>query len=69
MEAVGSSKLDLLVEESGNPLELGERLAEYEAMQALHLCCHGHNAWRSNPNEKPKPLKVLCGGPFRVGAF
>jgi hypothetical protein len=31
------------VEESGNPDELGERLAEYAAM---HLSCHGHSAWR-----------------------
>src|SRR5262245_36384086 len=59
MEAVGSSKLDLLVEESGNPDELGERLKDYEAMQALHLSCHGHNAWRSKPGEQPKPVLQL----------
>jgi hypothetical protein len=42
--AAGSTKLDLLVEESDNPDELEERLSEYEAMEALLLSCHGHNA-------------------------
>jgi hypothetical protein len=50
MTAVDPARLDLLVEESGNPDELGDRLAEYAAMQALHLSCHGHNAW---PSGKP----------------
>jgi hypothetical protein len=61
MGAVGSTKLDLLVEESGNPKELAERLTEYAAMQALHLSCHGHNAWRpaGQPNDKPKPVLML----------
>jgi tetratricopeptide (TPR) repeat protein/CHAT domain-containing protein len=57
MAAVGSTKLDLLVEESGNPDELGDRLSEYEAMQVLHLSCHGNNAWR--PPDKPKPVLML----------
>ncbi len=59
MAAVGSTKLDLLVEESGNPRGLGERLTEYAAMQALHLSCHGHNAWRREPNDKSKPVLLL----------
>src|SRR5262249_31338311 len=59
MEAVGSSKLDLLVEESGNPHELGERLTDYEAMQALHLSCHGYKSWRAKPSDKPKPVLLL----------
>jgi hypothetical protein len=61
MTAVGSTKLDLLVEESGNPEELGDRLTEYEAMQALHLSCHGQNAWRASnqPDSKPKPVLLL----------
>ena len=61
MVAVGATKLDLLVEESGNPDELGERLVEYAAMQALHLSCHGHNAWRppGKPSAKPKPVLML----------
>jgi CHAT domain-containing protein len=60
MEVVGN-KLDLLVEESGNPDELGDRLTEYEAMQALHLSCHGHNAWLpfGESKDKPKPVLML----------
>jgi CHAT domain len=59
MAAVGSTKLDLLVEESGNPRELGDRLTEYEAMQALHLSCHGHNAWRPSDKSSVQPKPVL----------
>ncbi|WP_315781083.1 MULTISPECIES: CHAT domain-containing protein [unclassified Bradyrhizobium] len=51
MRAVGTTALDLLVEESGNPDRLGERMVELEAMQALHLCCHGDN--------DPKPVLLL----------
>jgi hypothetical protein len=58
MEAVGSTKLDLLVDESGNAKELGERLKDYEAMQVLHLSCHGHNAWR--PPDKPQRSRCCC---------
>jgi CHAT domain len=61
MSAVGSTKLDLLVEESGNAEELGDRLTDYEAMQALHLSCHGQNAWRpsNQPGVNPKPVLLL----------
>lgn len=60
MRAVGSAELDLLVEESGNPRELGERLAELPAMQALHLSCHGHNAWPpSAPADERRPILIL----------
>ncbi|MGJ4953772.1 CHAT domain-containing protein, partial [Bradyrhizobium sp. HKCCYLS20291] len=51
MRAVGSTALDLLVEESGNPDRLAERMVELEAMQALHLGCHGDN--------DPEPVLLL----------
>jgi tetratricopeptide (TPR) repeat protein len=61
MAAVGSTRLDLLVEESGNPRELAERLTEYQTMQALHLSCHGDNAWRPSdrPDAAPKAVLLL----------
>jgi hypothetical protein len=61
MKAVGSTQLDLLVEESGNPGELGDRLKEHAAMQALHLSCHGHNARPpgSKPDAPSKPVLML----------
>jgi tetratricopeptide (TPR) repeat protein len=43
MTAVGKTALDLLVEESGNPDLLAERIDELPSMQALHLNCHGTN--------------------------
>ena len=68
MTAVGSTKLDLLVEESGNAEELGDRLTEYEAVQALHLSCYGQNAWRpsSQPSAKAQ-AGVAAGGCGRRG--
>ncbi len=52
-------KLDLLVEESGNPGQLGERFADLPAMQVLHLSCHGHNEWRPNATASPRPILAL----------
>ena len=76
MKVVEPSKLDLLVEESGNPQELGERLAEYPPMQVVHLSCHGHNAWRApdKPEDDPRPvlfLETLAGteNPTDAGAL
>ena len=51
LEAAGSLGLDLVVEESGNPDLLAERLAELAAMQVLHLSCHGERT--------PEPMLLL----------
>jgi hypothetical protein len=54
LDAVGTLGLDLLVEESGNPDLLTERLAELSnrgSMQTLHLSCHGRS--------DPKPVLLL----------
>jgi CHAT domain-containing protein len=54
LDAVGTLGLDLLVEESGNPDLLTERLAELSnrgPTQALHLSCHGQS--------DPKPVLLL----------
>jgi hypothetical protein len=72
--AARSTKLDLLVEESDNPDELGERLSEYEAMQALHLSCDGHNAWQlpGQPKAAQKPVLLLAteeGAALLIGAL
>jgi hypothetical protein len=32
-----------VVEESGDPVELGVRLRDLKTMQAVHLSCHGLN--------------------------
>ena len=62
MAAVGSTDLDLLVEESGNPEELTDRLAEVPAMQALHLSCHGHNAWPPDGGAARRPILIMEDG-------
>ncbi len=61
IEVIEAGKLDLLVEESGNPQELGERLAEYPPMQVVHLSCHGLNAWRApeSPDDDSRPVLFL----------
>ena len=40
LDATGTLGLSLIVEESGNPDHLAERLAEVGTMQVLHLSCH-----------------------------
>jgi tetratricopeptide (TPR) repeat protein len=51
LDAAGNLGLDLVVEESGNPDRLAERMAEVGAMQVLHLSCHGRS--------EPEPLLGL----------
>ena len=53
--------LDLLVEESGDPEELGRRLVKLKpTLPVLHLSCHGHNAWRGRDGRQaPQPVLML----------
>lgn len=51
LDATGTLGLDLVVEESGNPDRLAERIAEAGTMQALHLSCHGRS--------EPEPVLLL----------
>ncbi len=61
LRAVGDAGIDLVVEESGDPRQLGERLAGLAHMSALHLSCHGLNAWRParHPEAAPRPVLLL----------
>src|SRR5262245_15425503 len=59
MRAVGATELDLLVEESGNPDQLAERIVDLPAMQVLHLSCHGDNEWQPEPGAAPRPALAL----------
>ncbi|GAA3449743.1 CHAT domain-containing protein [Dactylosporangium matsuzakiense] len=56
--AVGADRVDLLVEDTGDPVELGRRLADVRGMPVVHLSCHGHNAWRQ-PDGKRAPVLML----------
>jgi hypothetical protein len=64
LDAVGDTNLDLLVEESGEANALGRRLSEVGALPVLHLSCHGHNAWRDDPDQTPRPVLLLEDGAF-----
>jgi tetratricopeptide (TPR) repeat protein len=41
LHAVGTSRVDLLVEDTGDPEQLGRRLAEVGGIPAVHVSCHG----------------------------
>src|SRR6266851_4456572 len=50
--------VDLYVEDSGDPQELGDRLSVLEPPPpVLHLSCHGHSAW--NVTGQPQPVLML----------
>lgn len=61
LRAVGEGDIDLLVEESGDPEELGRHLKDLVAMSALHLSCHGTSAWRpkEDPDAPPRPVLMM----------
>ena len=51
--------LDLFVEESGDPDELGARLVALDpSYPVLHLSCHGHNAWKG-ADGKARPVLMM----------
>jgi hypothetical protein len=52
-------EVDLYVEESGDPDELGRRLSVFEPpLPVLQLSCHGHNAWKQ-VGGAPQPALML----------
>ena len=52
--------VDLLVVDSGDPEDLGWRLAALEpSVPVLHLSCHGHNAWRHHSGEVNQSVLML----------
>ena len=53
--------IDLLVEDSGDPLQLKLRQAELQGLPVLHLSCHGHNAWKpaDQPAAKAEPVLLM----------
>jgi tetratricopeptide (TPR) repeat protein len=43
LTAVGETRVDLVVEDTGDPQQLGHRLADLGGMPVVHLSCHGLN--------------------------
>ena len=49
LAAVGESRIDLVVEDTGDPEQLARRLAGLGGMPVVHLSCHGLNNWPVRP--------------------
>ncbi len=57
--AAAPQDVDLFVEDSGDPKQLGRRLVALEhGLQVLHLSCHGHDHWRA-PSAEPQPVLLM----------
>ncbi|MEV6499322.1 CHAT domain-containing protein [Streptomyces prunicolor] len=59
LNAVGETSLDLVVEDSGNPEQLGLRLSELGGMPVVHLSCHGLHNWRPGPDGPATPVLLM----------
>ncbi|MBW6435023.1 tetratricopeptide repeat protein [Actinoplanes hulinensis] len=51
LTAVGDTRVDLVVEDTGDPDQLGQRWADLGGLPVLHLSCHGVNNWRTSPDQ------------------
>ena len=59
LDAVGDSRVDLVVEDTGDPRQLGRRLAEVGGMPVVHLSCHGLNSWPARPGAAGVPVLLM----------
>ncbi len=59
LAAVGETRLDLLVEDTGDPEQLGHRLAELESMPVVHLSCHGASNYPAGPGGAMVPVLLM----------
>jgi len=59
LTAIGDSRVDLLVEDTGDPEQLARRLAEAGGMPVVHVSCHGHNNWRLRPDRPGVPVLMM----------
>jgi tetratricopeptide (TPR) repeat protein len=59
LTAVGESRIDLLVEDTGDPEQLGQRLAAAGGMPVVHLSCHGLNNYPARPGEPGVPVLMM----------
>jgi tetratricopeptide (TPR) repeat protein len=59
LNAVGESRVDLLVEDTGDPEQLAHRLADLGGMPVLHLSCHGLNSFSIRPGTAGVPVLMM----------
>ncbi|MBL6276126.1 tetratricopeptide repeat protein [Micromonospora fiedleri] len=59
LRTVGDTRLDLMVEDTGDPEQLAHRLADLGGFPVLHLSCHGLNNWSAQPGRRGVPALIL----------
>ncbi|MBW6439963.1 CHAT domain-containing protein [Actinoplanes hulinensis] len=59
LDAVGDTRVDLVVEDTGDPEQLGHRLADLGGMPVVHLSCHGVNNWRAGADAPGVPVLMM----------
>jgi len=59
LTAVGETRIDLLVEDTGDPEQLAHRLAEVGGMPVVHLSCHGLNNWPAKSGGPGMPVLMM----------
>ena len=59
LAAVGETRLDLVVEDTGDPGQLASRLAGLGGMPVVHLSSHGLNNWQPKPGEPGVPVLLM----------
>jgi CHAT domain-containing protein len=59
LAAVGQTRMDLLVDDSGDTEQLAHRLAEAGGMPVVHLSCHGLNIWQLKPGSPGVPVLLM----------
>ncbi|MBO3737628.1 tetratricopeptide repeat protein [Actinoplanes sp. NEAU-H7] len=59
LTAVGDTRVDLVVEDTGDPDQLGQRWADLGGLPVLHLSCHGVNNWRTAPDQPGVPVLMM----------
>jgi len=57
--AVGENRVDLVVDDAGDPEQLAHRLAELGGMPAVHLSCHGVNNYRARAGQPGVPVLLM----------
>ena len=59
LAAVGETRIDLVVEDTGDPEQLARRLAGLGGMPVVHLSCHGVNNWPVRPGAPGVPVLMM----------
>ncbi|MFD1524373.1 tetratricopeptide repeat protein [Pseudonocardia yunnanensis] len=59
LKAVGESRVDLVVDDTGDPEQLGHRLADLGGMPVVHLSCHGVNNWQARTGAPGVPVLMM----------